>query len=62
MSEEKSRYDLAFGDCILPKYVPASLLAHARSCGLSKVILMIQHSEEVHVKGAARRIRPDSPQ
>jgi hypothetical protein len=38
----------------------ASLLAHARSCGISKGIPLLRHSEEVHVKGEAGRERPDT--
>ena len=38
----------------------AYLLAHARSYGVSKGIPMIQHSEEVHVKGEAGNMRPDT--
>ena len=38
----------------------ASLLAHARSCGVSKGIPLIRHSEEVHVRGEAGRERPDT--
>ena len=38
----------------------ASLLNHARSCGISRGIPLIRHSEEVHVRGEAGRGRPDT--
>ena len=38
----------------------ASLLNHARTCGVSKGIPLIRHSEEVHVRGEAGRERPDT--
>ena len=38
----------------------ASLLNHARSCGISKGIPLLRHSEEVHVRGEAGRERPDT--
>jgi len=38
----------------------ASLLTHARSSGVSKGIPLLQHSEDVHVKGKAGRLRPDT--
>ena len=38
----------------------ASLLAHARNCGVSQGIPVLRHSEEVHVKGEAGRERPDT--
>ena len=37
----------------------ASLLTHARACGISKGIPLIRHSEEVHVREAGRE-RPDT--
>ena len=38
----------------------ASLLNHARSCGISKGIPLLRHSEEVQVRGEAGRERPDT--
>ena len=38
----------------------ASLLTHARSCGVSKGIPLLRHSEDVHVKGEGGRLRPDT--
>ena len=38
----------------------ASLLTHARNCGVSKGIPLLRHSEDVHFEGEAGRMQPDT--